>query len=273
MRRRLLCSDVPAALLTLVLLVGGCVCNKKYKAKAKETDELKAKLDEKDKELVDLNKKVTDLNADVKKLTDEKAALADKSKKDAALRLKATQEETKNLEELRKEADAQKTLLKDLTGHLSSLIGAGKLSLTLVHGRMVLKLKSEVLFASGKANLRDAGKTTLESIAAALKKVKGRHFQVAGHTDNQPIKKADFASNWELSAARAVEVVRFLQSQGVPPSSLSAAGFSEYQPVARNKSGWGRQRNRRIEITLLPSIPSQLLEKAKELKDKKKKKK
>jgi chemotaxis protein MotB len=83
---------------------------------------------------------------------------------------------------------------------------------------------------------------------------------VAGHTDDNPIKSAKFPSNWELSAARSVAVVKFLQDEGVPPGNLSAAGFAAFQPVYSNKFKGGRQGNRRIEITLLPAIPSQLVQ-------------
>jgi len=82
---------------------------------------------------------------------------------------------------------------------------------------------------------------------------------VAGHTDDRPVHRSRYKDNWWLSVARAVRVVEFLQKQGVPPQNLSAAGFSQYQPVANNASPEGRKQNRRIEITLLPSIPRQLL--------------
>jgi chemotaxis protein MotB len=77
---------------------------------------------------------------------------------------------------------------------------------------------------------------------------------VEGHTDDVPIKSAAFPSNWELSAARAIAVVRFLQDQGVDPAKLAAAGYGEYQPIAGNDTPEGRAQNRRIEITLAASV-------------------
>ena len=81
-----------------------------------------------------------------------------------------------------------------------------------------------------------------------------RQFQVAGHTDNVPINNERFRSNWDLSTARAVEVIRFFIAQGVPAAALSGAGFGEYNPVASNDDENGRRRNRRIEIVLQPQI-------------------
>lgn len=81
-----------------------------------------------------------------------------------------------------------------------------------------------------------------------------RKYQVAGHTDDVPIHTARFASNWELSTARAVEVVRFLISNGMKPQQLSAAGFGEFDPAVPNDSTEHRAQNRRIEIVLLPNL-------------------
>jgi chemotaxis protein MotB len=84
-----------------------------------------------------------------------------------------------------------------------------------------------------------------------LKGYDDKIVRVVGHTDNVPIATAQFPSNWELSAARATTVVRFLQSTGVPPERLSAAGRGEFSPVASNDDADGRRKNRRIEITLI----------------------
>ena len=96
--------------------------------------------------------------------------------------------------------------------------------------------------------------TTVKQVAAGLKTLPTRRFQVAGHTDNVPIQTARFSSNWELSTARAVQVARFLVAQGVKPEELSAAGYGEFDPIAPNAEPSGRARNRRIEITLQPNI-------------------
>jgi chemotaxis protein MotB len=102
--------------------------------------------------------------------------------------------------------------------------------------------------------LKPAGKDALIQVAQVLKTVAGRKFQVAGHTDNVPIQTSRFPSNWELSTARAVEVVKLLVAQGADPRSLSAAGYGEFDAVASNESADGKAKNRRIEITLQPNL-------------------
>lgn len=133
------------------------------------------------------------------------------------------------------------------------MIGAGEVSIVARDGRMVLVMPTDVLFDSGRTEVKRSGQKALEEIAAVLKTVP-RQFQVAGHTDDVPIQTERFPSNWELSTARAIEVVRFLVAHGVPSTALSAAGYGEFDPVTPNKSDEGRRRNRRIEITLQPNI-------------------
>ncbi len=111
-----------------------------------------------------------------------------------------------------------------------------------------------MLFDSGQTAIKPAGRDALLQVAKVLATVPGRTFQVAGHTDNVPIQNARFPSNWELSTARAVEVVKLLVAQGVAPGELSAAGYGEFDPVAGNDAPDGRAKNRRIEITLQPNL-------------------
>ena len=116
---------------------------------------------------------------------------------------------------------------------------------------------SELLFASGSANLGEQGKQELAKLALTLGDVASRIPQdvnwvlrVDGHTDRQPIRTVQFPSNWELSTARAVSVVRYLASQGIPARRLAATGFGEFHPVDEAETIEAFQRNRRIEIKL-----------------------
>ena len=95
---------------------------------------------------------------------------------------------------------------------------------------------------------------TLKAVAGVIESMPQRQFQVAGHTDNIPIHNDRFGSNCELSAGRALRVVHFLVSDGAGAKSLSAAGYSETDPIAANKTPEGRKQNRRTEITLQPNI-------------------
>lgn len=160
------------------------------------------------------------------------------------------------LEELRKAqvaADARAYLYRQLALKMQRMIGAGEASISIRDGRMILAMPNDVLFDSGRTEIKKKGQAVLEEMAGILKTVP-RQFQVAGHTDNVPINNERFRSNWELSTARAVEVVRFFIAQGVPPAAVSAAGYGEFNPVASNDDENGRRRNRRSEIILLPNI-------------------
>jgi chemotaxis protein MotB len=127
-----------------------------------------------------------------------------------------------------------------------------------IKDRLRVEMVDELLFDSGEATLKPGGIEVLKKVGAALKKVQDRPIEVQGHTDNVPIRGAlahHFATNWELSSARALNVARFLQEQaGVDPARLSAVAFSEYQPRASNDTEEGRRQNRRIEILLGPVI-------------------
>jgi len=161
------------------------------------------------------------------------------------------------LEELRKAqaaAEARAMLFRGLAQKLRRMVDAGDLEIGLRSGRMVLILPTDVLFDSGKANVGGRGKETLSQVAAALSTLKERHFQVSGHTDNDPIRYSGFESNWELSAARSLQVVKVLTENGMSPASLSAAGYGEFDPVATNDTAEHKAKNRRIEIALQPNI-------------------
>ena len=118
---------------------------------------------------------------------------------------------------------------------------------------MTVKLNDKILFASGSATLGKEGKEALGKVADAFKNLNGKVIRVEGHTDNLPIGTEAFPTNWELSAGRAIAVVRFLQERGVDPTKLAAAGYSQFQPVATNETPEGRSLNRRIEIVLAAS--------------------
>src|SRR5579863_9083863 len=161
------------------------------------------------------------------------------------------------MEALRKahaQAEQRNELYRGLVTKLRDAITAGTLAVQVRKGKMLVKLGDQVLFDPGQVTLKTDGKTALHGVAQALKEIPDHDFLVAGHTDNQPIKNSPFASNWDLSTARAVTVVRFLQSEGVDPRHLAAAGYSEFDAVADNADATARGQNRRIEIVVMPRI-------------------
>jgi chemotaxis protein MotB len=120
--------------------------------------------------------------------------------------------------------------------------------------RMIVRLGDTILFDPGKTDLKPEGKEALTQVTAVLKDLPNRNFQVAGHTDNVPIKSKKFRSNWDLSTARAVEVLNFMVGAGMEAKRVSAAGYADQSPVAANDSSENMAKNRRIEITLVPNL-------------------
>lgn len=130
----------------------------------------------------------------------------------------------------------------------------GEIHLARVDGRIQLDLLDRLLFDFGKAELTAGGREVLSRVGAILIELSDRQIQVSGHTDDPPMRGA-FVTSWELSSARAVNVVRYLQEKAkVPGKRLVAAGYGQFQPVADNAAAAGRIRNRRIEILLMPSL-------------------
>ena len=155
-----------------------------------------------------------------------------------------------------REQQAQQRLatFRNLLERFRSMIESGQLRVRIVRNRMVVELPEGILFDSGRADLKDGGQTTLTEVAGVLAQIDNRSFQIAGHTDNIPIRNRRFANNWELSTQRAVTVTRYLIAQGVPANRVSAAGYADTEPTASNESDEGRAQNRRIEIVLLPNL-------------------
>jgi chemotaxis protein MotB len=140
---------------------------------------------------------------------------------------------------------------QQLASSLQSQIASGQVEISELRGKMTVKLKDRILFSSASASLNKQGRATLDAVAQAFKDLKGKNVIVAGYTDDVPTgSKSGFPDNWALSTARAVNVVRYLQTKGVSPAMLGVAGFSEYRPLVPNDSPTNRSQNRRIEIAL-----------------------
>lgn len=148
-------------------------------------------------------------------------------------------------------------LVQELETALASEIDQNVVSLEAQAGQLTLSLKEVGFFDSGQAELRPVSAESLGRIAAVLTSYPNL-LRIEGHTDNVPISNERFASNWELSAARAIEITRLLIAQfGISPARLSVAGFAAYQPVASNANSAGRASNRRVDIVIIgPSAAS-----------------
>lgn len=225
-----------------------------------ENSQLGEQLETANGNAADLEAAIKKLKAQIKKLGQQIAALEAEKKqiiKDNEQVLAKLKDKEKILKDLKKKQElARKRLavFKRMLKKFKALIAGGKLKIKIKNGKLVLQLPSAILFDSGKAVLSDDGKETLQEVAAVLAKIKNREFQIVGHTDNVPMKSGRYPSNWELSTSRAVAVVKFLEKNKVSPKSLSAAGYSQYQPETSNDTAAGKAQNRRIEIVLMPNL-------------------
>ncbi|MHB8078747.1 MAG: OmpA/MotB family protein [Candidatus Krumholzibacteriia bacterium] len=134
-----------------------------------------------------------------------------------------------------------------------SLLAAGldrEVDIAVTELGVAIRVNAPFLFASGRAELRPEAKALLARLGGFLNRFPQQPVRVEGHTDAVPISSARFASNWELSAARAVTVAKEFQAGGMAPARLSAAGYGEHRPVAGNETAEERARNRRVEILM-----------------------
>lgn len=195
----------------------------------------------------------------------EKLAAAEAERTRLATEKEQLSSEKAQLSQTVQEQEAELAKLKatydDLQDKMKAEIANGAIRLSQVEGRIQVDLVDKVLFDSGDASISTRGQEVLTRLGGVLAKVEDKSIQVSGHTDDAPPSQklqSTFPSNWELSVARAVNVVRFLQEKGgVPARRLVAAGYGETRPVSSNATPQGRARNRRIEVLLMPDLPAQ----------------
>lgn len=150
-----------------------------------------------------------------------------------------------------------KKIKAEITDVLKAKEAEDKIKLEIDQRGLVISLKDSEFFDSGKAVVRARSMYLLDNIAAAINKY-SNFIRIEGHTDNIPIKTSTFPSNWELSTARATNIVHYLTAtHALPPEKLSAIGYAEYRPIADNSTEEGRQKNRRVDVVLLSSAGEQ----------------
>jgi chemotaxis protein MotB len=158
--------------------------------------------------------------------------------------------------EKKKEIAQLKGTYNEFAAHLKKEIEQGQIKIIQLSDRLSVIMVDKILFPSGEAEITPEGLIVLERIGDVLKNTQNKTIRVEGHTDNVQINKRlkkKYSTNWELSTARATNVVRFLQEKiGIDAKFLQPIGMSEYHPVASNETPDGRSQNRRIEIALLP---------------------
>jgi chemotaxis protein MotB len=164
-----------------------------------------------------------------------------------------TEEDKIQMEIIKARQNKLNNFRKQINEEIDKMGIGGYVSMVDEDEKLVLRLASQILFASGSATLSAEGRDVMINLGSSFKDL-DHNVDVQGHTDNVPISTAQFPSNWELSTQRATNVVRILQDDcGVPPARLSSTGFGEYQPIGDNSTPEGRQNNRRIDIVITTS--------------------
>ena len=195
---------------------------------------LRSKSDNLSQTILELRRKVADLDAENAKLKAENATL-----------MKARDEQ------VRKMSATYERLLEKMKSEISQ----GQVTISDLKGGLTVTMVDSILFDPGKAEVKKGGREILGKVIPILKDVSDKSIRIEGHTDNVQISRAlaqRYPTNWELSAARAINVARFLQDQGIEPGNLSAVAYGEWKPVATNDTAEGKAKNRRIEIILVP---------------------
>jgi chemotaxis protein MotB len=271
----------------LSIMVGGCVSSSKFEKKVAEADglnqslrALQQKYDKLTAENNDLKDQFKKLNGDFAQLSIQKDKItADRDELDKVLKSKSDslsktinelrgktaalemenaslKEGVANLkktkeEEVKSVSKTYENLMQEMKGEIAQ----GQVAITELKGKLTVDVLDKILFASGEAEVKPEGLAVLQRVIDILKNVKDKAIRIEGHTDNVKIGGAlarKYATNWELSAARAINVTRYLQKQGIDPVLLASVAYGEYKPVADNSTSEGRAKNRRIAIILQP---------------------
>lgn len=255
------------SLATLGLLVGCGVSKSQLDAKALEAENYRRQYGDESEKAKALDAKVAQLSSELETEKKERArsdeALAASEARTQELQKKVAElsalndslaQSKEKLEQARAELEKKSEEYQSLAQSLKDEIKTGKIELSELKGRMVVKMKDKILFSSGSVKINPEGQAALVKVAEALKDVSGKLIRVEGHTDDVPTDpKGPFPSNWELSTTRSLAVVKLLQEKGVPADRLSAAGYGEFQPISSNRTPQGKSLNRRIEIVLAPA--------------------
>jgi chemotaxis protein MotB len=250
------------------LLVGGCVPKTLVDQQKLETDNCYSALSRENvrkkelaKAVAELEKALQDLTAERKRLAEEKGTLQgslsnlEQAVADRMQEINRLSAEKSQLEQERAELAKKNETFDALVNGLQDEMEKKLIDVKRKGQRITVNVSDQVLFDSGKADVKLGGQAALDKIARVLSKVDDRRIDIEGHTDNLKITgelARTFPTNWELSAVRATNVVRYLEGKGVDPKRMAAVGKSEFRPVSSNVTPVGRQANRRIEIVLTP---------------------
>lgn len=242
---------------SLMVAFTGCVSKETYLKKESEANQLNknymAEL-QKNKNLTAENTALKSQLATVTKEKDELNYILSAKSDALSKTVAALRTENEELKKTKEKVQQTSKTYESMLEKMKTEIAQGQVTITELKGRLTVNMVDAVLFDSGQAEVKQQGQDVLDKVVDVLKDVQGKVIRVEGHTDNVQIHgnlAKKYPSNWELSAARATNVARFLQKKGIDPTLLSTAAYGEYRPVAPNDTKEGRAKNRRIEIVLV----------------------
>ncbi|HBU08656.1 MAG TPA: flagellar motor protein MotB [Candidatus Omnitrophica bacterium] len=168
---------------------------------------------------------------------------------------KGRRSDLEKIDKLSSQLDELASARNLLAERLKQEIADKDVRLDMAEKGLVITFVADILFDSGKAKLRSEAIPTLEKVAVVLKdNLNDFNIGIEGHTDTQPIKYSGWESNWELSSARALSVLHYLEEKSITGRRMSADAYGEFHPVASNDSKEGMKMNRRVEIVVLPKV-------------------
>ena len=219
----------------LVVLAAGCGVSKdEFAAAQRDAEQNLKNYQAEAQKSAALEKKVADLQKQNQELTTTSAKL----------------EQEKGV------AEAKSAQYEQLAGSLQNQIASGQIEISELKGKMTVKLKDKVLFASGSTALNKEGKAALNAVADAFKGLHDKNVIVAGYTDDVPTGKSGFKDNWDLSCHRSIAVKTALHRSGVSQDRIGVMGYGEFRPREANPPTGGDEKNRRVEIFLVSSKDS-----------------
>lgn len=232
--------------------------SKRYRKALTERDSLCNLSKEQKSEIARLNASYSDLNSRYDQLQAASGSQLDKLSTDLGNKQAALNQKDARLRQLEAILMRQDSVLSVLNHSVkNALLGFNpdELTVEMKNGKVYVSLSDKLLFKSGDANVEVKGKEALKKLAEVLNKNADVSIAIEGHTDNVPIKTAVYKDNWDLSTARATNVVRLLSDEyGMDAHRLTASGKGEYFPVADNSTPEGKAKNRRTEIVLSPKL-------------------
>jgi len=261
--------------LAMTLLLSSCVSQKKYadlEAKQKETQDLlnsatvklndcleeKATASSRLKTLEDQNAFLKANNQELINNMGNLTTLTTKGAENLEKSLESLQEKDLTIRKLQNAVTRRDSVNLALVQSLKGVLGNlddEDIEISVEKGVVFVSISDKLLFRSGSYNVTSAAKEVLGKVAKVVNNKPDFEFMVEGHTDNVPIRTAELADNWDLSAKRATSVVRILQNDfGVDPARMTAAGRSYYVPLVDNDTSANRAKNRRTRIVVLPKI-------------------